>query len=87
MEEAKTFFRPQMAHLHNLSCLMIWIKQWKDSIKRWKKRKILIYGDYDVDGTTAVALVYKFYNNFIQISIFTYLTRYNRRLWDFLQRH
>ena len=28
------------------------------------KEKILVYGDYDVDGTTAVALVYKFLNNF-----------------------
>ena len=31
------------------------------------KEKILIYGDYDVDGTTSVALVFSYLNNFIRI--------------------
>ena len=34
--------------------------------------KILVYGDYDVDGTTSVACMYRFFENFIPILIFIF---------------
>lgn len=37
-----------------------------------RKERVLVYGDYDVDGCTAVALVYKFCNSFTQTSTFTF---------------
>lgn len=61
-DEAKLFFRPQLDHLHNPFLM----KDMDKAIARIEKaiaadEKILIYGDYDVDGTTAVALVYSFF--------------------------
>ncbi|NPA37282.1 MAG: single-stranded-DNA-specific exonuclease RecJ [Chlorobi bacterium] len=60
-EEAKAFFRPKLTDLHNPFLM----KDMEEAIKRLdrafrRKEKILIYGDYDVDGTTSVALVYSF---------------------------
>ena len=58
---AKRFFRPQLTDLIN-PCLMkdmdLAGDRLNDAIGR--KERILVYGDYDVDGCTAVALVYKF---------------------------
>ena len=63
--EAKKFFRPQLPDLHDPFLM----KDMDIAIERLnramgKKERILIYGDYDVDGTTAVALVYKFIQQF-----------------------
>ena len=63
--EAKKFFRPQLPDLHDPFLM----KDMDLAIERLnramgKKERILIYGDYDVDGTTAVALVYKFIQQF-----------------------
>lgn len=60
-EEAKAFFRPDLSELHD-PFLMKGMKQAVSRIETAmvNKEKILIYGDYDVDGTTAVALVYGF---------------------------
>jgi len=60
-EEAKKFFRPRLEDLHD-PFLMTDMKKAIDRLNMalGKKEKILVYGDYDVDGTTAVALVYKF---------------------------
>ncbi len=61
-EQAKGFFRPQLSDLHD-PFLMKDMQKAVDrlnSAMRDKHQKILIYGDYDVDGITAVALVYKF---------------------------
>ncbi len=60
-ESAKQFFRPQLAELHDPFLM----KDMDKAVERLNrailnKEKILIYGDYDVDGTTAVALVFKF---------------------------
>lgn len=60
--EAKKFFRPELSHLHD----PFLIKDMDLAIDRIVKamsdqEKILIYGDYDVDGTTAVATVYSFF--------------------------
>lgn len=58
---AKRFFRPQLADLINpflMKDMDIAVDRLNDAMGR--KERILIYGDYDVDGCTAVALVYKF---------------------------
>ena len=60
-ESAKTFFRPELAHLHD-PYLMKGMKQAVNRISEaieWHER-IMVYGDYDVDGTTAVAVVYSY---------------------------
>lgn len=59
--EARSFFRPKLLHLHDpflLKDMDKAIERIENAIRR--QEKILIYGDYDVDGTTAVALVYTF---------------------------
>ncbi|MCG2459289.1 single-stranded-DNA-specific exonuclease RecJ [Flavobacteriaceae bacterium F89] len=57
-EAAKTFFRPQLSHLHDpflMKDMEIAVKRVETAIT--KNENILIFGDYDVDGTTSVALV------------------------------
>ncbi len=61
VQAARKFFRPQLPELHDPFLM----KDMDAAVERLnramgKKERILIYGDYDVDGTTAVALVYKF---------------------------
>ncbi len=60
-EEAKTFFNPSLEYLHD-PFLMKDMNKAVDRISTALKKneRILVYGDYDVDGTTAVALVYSF---------------------------
>lgn len=60
-EKAKDFFRPQLSQLHDpflmkdmdkaVDCILSAIKD---------RNKILVFGDYDVDGTTSVASMYRF---------------------------
>ena len=62
---AKKFFRPQLADLINpflMKDMDIAVERLNDAMGR--KERILVYGDYDVDGCTAVALVYKFLQQF-----------------------
>jgi single-stranded-DNA-specific exonuclease len=64
-DSAKNFFRPNLDQLHDPFLL----KDMDHAVKRIKEaidhnEKILIYGDYDVDGTTAVALVYSYLRKF-----------------------
>ena len=59
--EARKFFRPQLTELLDpflFRDMAVAIKRLNDALG--KKERILVYGDYDVDGVTAVALVYKF---------------------------
>ncbi len=62
-EQAKDFFRPQLTALHSP-----WLmKDMDKAVERVTravnlKEKILVFGDYDVDGTTAVASMYQFLN-------------------------
>jgi len=60
-EQAKDFFRPDLNHLHH-PFLMKGMQKSVDRILNAieKNEKILVYGDYDVDGTTAVAVVFSF---------------------------
>jgi len=65
-DEAKNFFRPSLAQLHDPFLM----KDMDKAVDRLQKamsdgEKILIYGDYDVDGTTAVALIYTYLKNFV----------------------
>ncbi len=64
-DEAKTFFRPTFDLLHDpfmMKGMNIAVDRISSAID--KNEKILIYGDYDVDGTTSVALLYSFLQNF-----------------------
>lgn len=64
-EQAKSFFRPSLDELHDPFLM----KDMDRAINRITTaiangEKILVYGDYDVDGTTAVATVYSFFKEF-----------------------
>ena len=64
-DDAKKFFNPSLNDLHDPFLM----RDMKKAVERLNfaigaKEKIMIYGDYDVDGTTAVALVYKFLSKF-----------------------
>lgn len=64
-EKAKNFFRPLLSDLHNPFLM----KDMEKAVRRVlqaieKQEKILIYGDYDVDGTTAVSLMYLYLKQF-----------------------
>lgn len=64
-QEAKRFFRPQLTDLHDpflYTDMDIAVTRLNEALGR--KERILVYGDYDVDGCTAVALVYKFLQQF-----------------------
>jgi len=60
-EEAKLFFRPEISHLHD-PFLMKDMQKAVDRIELAivKKEKVLVYGDYDVDGTTSAAMMHLF---------------------------
>ena len=63
--EAKRFFRPQLNELNDpflMKDMDIAVNRLNEAMG--KKERIMVYGDYDVDGTTAVALVYKFLQQF-----------------------
>ena len=65
--EAKLFFRPELSHLHDpflMKNMDLAVKRIETAIS--KKQKILVYGDYDVDGTTSVAMMYSFLKKYNQ---------------------
>ena len=73
-EDAKSFFRPSLDHLHDPFLM----KDMDKAVKRileaiLNDEKILIYGDYDVDGTSSVALVCKFLRNNTTNQVSTYI--------------
>ena len=63
-EAAESFFRPKLEHLHDPFLM----KDMQEAVQRVNSaidngEKVLLFGDYDVDGTTAVALMYSFLKN------------------------
>jgi single-stranded-DNA-specific exonuclease len=65
VDAAKNYFRPSLNHLHDpflMKDMAVAVDRLKKAID--ENEKILIYGDYDVDGTTAVALVYNYLHRF-----------------------
>ena len=66
-EEAKVFFRPSLSQLHD-PFLMTDMDKAVERVLRAinNNEKLLVYGDYDVDGTTAVAVVYTYLKPFFK---------------------
>lgn len=64
-EDARTFFRPSLSQLHD-PFLMKGMDAGSDRLASAVRsgEKVVVYGDYDVDGTTATAIVYTFLKNF-----------------------
>ncbi len=77
-EEARNFFRPDIEHLHDPFLM----KDMDKAISRIELaitngEKIMIYGDYDVDGTTSVSLVYGFFSERYHNLIYYIPNRYS----------
>lgn len=72
---AKDFFRPSLTHLHDpflMKGMAKAVNRIKEAVR--KREKIMIYGDYDVDGTTSVAVVYLFLKkNFPELPLVYYV--------------
>lgn len=76
-EEGKSFFRPSLDQLHDPFLM----KDMDKAVERlvqaiYKHEKIIVYGDYDVDGTTSVALFYGFLRTFYSNLLFYIPDRY-----------
>ena len=77
VEEADQFFHPQLKNLHDPFLMPDMDKAVRRLNKAMgSKEKIMVYGDYDVDGTTAVALVYKYLQSFYSNIDYFIPTRY-----------
>lgn len=77
-EQARAFFRPSLDQLHDpflMKDMDVAVERLHRAIE--SKEKVLIYGDYDVDGTTAVALVYSFIRRFTKEVDFYIPDRYD----------
>ncbi len=77
-DEAERFFRPELSHLHDpfvMKDMDKAVSRIQEAIK--KGEKIIVYGDYDVDGTTAVAVVYSFLKQFHRKTEFYIPDRYD----------
>ena len=77
-DEAKAYFRPDLSNLHDpflMKDMQIAVNRIHTAIE--KKENLLIYGDYDVDGTTAVSLVYKYFKDYFENIEYYIPDRYN----------
>lgn len=77
-EKSKKYFKPELDELHDPFLM----KGMKEAISRieqaiQRKEKVLIYGDYDVDGTSSVALVYTFFQDYFAETAFYIPDRYS----------
>lgn len=66
-EKAKQYFRPSLSDLHDpflLKDMDVAYTRIKDAVT--KQEKMMVYGDYDVDGTTAVSIVYSYFKTLNQ---------------------
>jgi len=67
-EQARSFFRPKLEDLHDpflMKDMDVAVERLHTAIN--SHQKILVYGDYDVDGTTAVALVFSFIKHYTSL--------------------
>ena len=73
-DKAKEFFRPSLDDLHD-PFLMQDMHNAVDRIQQAiiKNENVLVFGDYDVDGTTSVALLSKYLNNYTNNKVSTYI--------------
>ncbi len=78
VDEAERFFHPSLKDMHD-PFLMPDMDKAVNRLNRamGSKEKILVFGDYDVDGTTSVALVYKYLQNFYSNIEYYIPTRYD----------
>ena len=77
-DDARNFFRPDLANLHDPFLMADMDKAVERLTKAMRhNEKIMVYGDYDVDGTTSVSLVYKFLQKFHNNIDFYIPDRYN----------
>ncbi|MDD3079311.1 MAG: single-stranded-DNA-specific exonuclease RecJ [Paludibacter sp.] len=77
-DEARSFFRPDLANLHDpflMADMNVAVERLTKAMRH--NEKILVYGDYDVDGTTSVSLVYKFLKQYYSNIDFYIPDRYN----------
>lgn len=66
-EAARSFFNPDLKNLHNPYLMKDMEKAVKRIVRALEnKESLLIYGDYDVDGTTSVAMVYSYFKNYFK---------------------
>ena len=77
-DQAKAFFRPSLDHLHDPYLM----KDMDVAVRRImvameKREKVLVYGDYDVDGTTSVALIYSFLKDYFDVIDYYIPDRYS----------
>ncbi len=66
-EKARDFFRPQLSHLHSpwlMKDMELAVDRILTAIRQ--KEKVLVFGDYDVDGTTSVACMFRFLQKIYQ---------------------
>lgn len=76
-EKASDFFNPKLSNLHDpylMQDMMAAVQRIDEAVRM--RQRVMIYGDYDVDGTTAVALVYLFFKQFIPDIMFYIPDRY-----------
>jgi len=62
LEKAKQFFRPNLDLLHDPFLMKDMLKV-VEMLEASKAKKIMILGDYDVDGTTSTAMLFKYFEN------------------------
>lgn len=69
-EKSRNFYRPQLSDLHDPMLMKDMQKAIDRILKAFQqKEKILVFGDYDVDGTTAVACMFQFLNRIYEPSL------------------
>ncbi len=78
VDEAEKFFHPSLRDLHDPFLMPDMDKAVRRLDRAMgSKERIMVYGDYDVDGTTAVALVYRYLQNFYSEIEYYIPTRYD----------
>jgi single-stranded-DNA-specific exonuclease len=76
-DKAKKFFRPELSELHDPFLMKDMYKAVNRILSAFSKNeKILVFGDYDVDGTTSVACLYQFLRNYHEETEFYIPHRY-----------